>query len=167
MEVELIDNFGTIRKAEISRVSLNDLIKVSQWRFDWQMLYSSSSIGVLDAFNGVILYKIKTDKIEGLIKIEFLDNDFFEMKNIEVAPSNFGSQGTFKNVAQVLISYACLLAFELNKGPYQGYLSFISKGSLINYYQDEYNAELVYRERMIINPLEGKKLIKKHLNIEL
>ena len=65
------------------------------------------------------------------------------------------------------MAYGCLLSFELNKGPYKGYLSFISKGELIDYYIEKYNAELMYRERMYINPINGIKLIKKHLNKEL
>jgi len=66
-----------------------------------------------------------------------------------------------------LISYACLKSFELNKGNYRGFLVFTSKGSLIEYYQKKYKAELIFRERMIINPEVGKQLIKSNLNIEL
>jgi hypothetical protein len=89
------------------------------------------------------------------------------MKNIEIAPSNYGSKGKYINAAQILMSYACLLSFEFNKGPYKGYLTFISKGRLIDHYVEKYNAELVYRERSQINPINGLKLIKKHLNLDL
>jgi len=46
-------------------------------------------------------------------------------------------------------------------------LSIISKGQLIPHYEKYYYAELVYREKMIIFPENGKKLIKKYLNLEI
>lgn len=105
--------------------------------------------------------------IESLMMIQFVDADFFELKNIEVSPKNYGSKGKYINAAQLMIAYGCLLSFEFNRGPYQGYLSFLSKGELIDYYIEKYNAELVFRERMQINPVNGLALIKKHLNIDL
>lgn len=158
MQVKLIDKKKNERNAEIIEAKKSDLNKLNNWKFKWIDLYDSKNSKI---------YKLKTEDIEGLMKIEFFESDFFEMKNIEVSPSNFGSSGKFINVAQILISYGCLLSFELNKGPYNGYLSFISKGELIDYYIKEYNAELAFRERMYINPYEGLKLIKKHLKIEL
>jgi hypothetical protein len=73
----------------------------------------------------------------------------------------------FKNIAALLISFACLKSFELNHGNYKGYLVFTSKGNLIEYYQRKYQAELIFRERMIINPGIGKRLILKNLKINL
>lgn len=158
VQVKLIDQKKKERNAEIVESSKSDLKMLKNWKFDWIDLHNSKTSNI---------FQLKTEEIEGLIKIEFVDPDFFEMKNIEVSPTNFGSKGKYLNIAQLLISYGCLLSFELNKGPYEGYLSFISKGELIDYYIKEYNAELAYRERMYINPIEGLKLIKKHLKIEL
>lgn len=158
MEVKLIDKNKKVRKAEIIEVSKLDLKKLKNWKFNWFDLYNNKNSKI---------FQLKTEEIEGLIKIEFIEPDFFELKNIEVSPSNFGSRGRFMNVAQLLISYGCLLSFELNKGPYQGYLTFVSKGELIDYYIKEYGAELAFRERMFISPNEGIKLIKKHLKVEL
>ena len=158
MQVKLIEKNKKVRNAEIIEAQKSDLKKAKKWKFDWIELYEPKNSKI---------FQLKTEDVEGLMKIEFFESDFFEMKNIEVAPSNYGSNGKFINVAQILISYGCLLSFELNKGPYNGYLSFISKGELIDYYIEKYNAELAFRERMIINPHEGMKLIKKHLKIEL
>jgi len=158
MEVDLINRSGDRRKGLIQETSKEELQLLKKWKFNWLDLYESGENKVFQIF---------TNKIEGLIKIEFVIPDFFEMKNIEVSPTNYGADGMFVNVAKILISYGCLLSFELNKGPYKGYLSFVSKGRLIDYYIKEYNAELVFRERMIINPSNGLRLIKKHLNIEL
>ena len=158
MQVKLVDKKGKERNAEILQAKKSELIKTKDWKFNWIELNESKKSKI---------FQLRTEEIEGLMKIEFIEPEFFEMKNIEVSPSNFGSNGKYLNVAQLLISYGCLLSFELNKGPYEGFLSFISKGELIDYYIKEYNAELAFRERMYINPYEGLKLIKKHLKIEL
>lgn len=158
MQVLLIDKKKQSWTAEITEAKSSGLKKLSGWKFDWHKLSKCKKCTV---------YKLHTDKTEGLMMIQFIEDDFFELKNIEVAPSNYGSEGEFVNAAQILIAYGCLLSFKLNKGPYQGYLSFISKGELINYYIEKYKAELVYRERMYINPVNGIKLIKEHLNKEL
>lgn len=158
MKVILLNNNGQERNAEILEAKKSELRKTKDWKFNWVEL---------NDFKKARIFQLRTEEIEGLMKIEFLEPEFFEMKNIEVSPRNFGSNGKYLNVAQLLISYGCLLSFELNKGPYEGFLSFVSKGELIDYYIKEYNAELAFRERMYINPHEGLKLIKKHLKIEL
>ena len=158
MQVRLIDKKGNTLTAEILKAKTSELKKLSDWRFNWFELskYKNSEV-----------YKIQAQHTEGLMMIQFFEDDFFELKNIEVAPSNYGAKGQHINVAALLMAYACLLSFEFNKGPYKGYLSFISKGELIDYYIKKYNAELVFRERMQINPINGLKLIKEHLNLEL
>lgn len=158
MQVELIDKKGQKQSAEILEATSTELKKLKEWKFDWVEL---------SKYKGSTIYKIETQDIECLMMIQFIDDDFFEMKNIEVSPKNYGSNERYTNAAEIMIAYGCLLSFELNKGPYQGYLSFISKGELIDYYVERYNAELVFRERMQINPINGLKLIRKYLNIDL
>lgn len=158
MEVLLLDKVGNERSAEIVKVVRDDLKNLNEWKFDWISLFDQDDSTV---------YKLQSGEIEGLLMVEQIESEFFELKNIEVAPKNYGSQGHSTNVAQLLMSYACLLSFELNKGPYKGYVSFVSKGELIDYYIEKYNAELIFRERMIISPVNGLKLIKQHLKIEL
>ena len=158
MQVELTERTGKKRNALVRESDKGDLIELSKWKFDWVDFYESGDNRI---------FQVLTEEIEGLMKIEFVGPEFFEMKNIEVAPSNYGAQGRYTDVAKILISYGCLLAFELNKGPYQGYLSFVSKGKLIDYYIQEYNAELAFREQMFISPSNGIKLIRKYLNINL
>lgn len=154
----MVDKNRKERNAEILEAKKSELKKTKDWKFNWVELNESKKSRI---------FQLRTEEIAGLMKIEFIEPEFFEMKNIEVSPSNFGSNGKYSNVAQLLISYGCLLSFELNKGPYEGFLSFVSKGELIDYYIKEYNAELAFRERMYINPYEGLKLIKKYLKIEL
>lgn len=126
MHINLIDRNARGTSAEISEISKQKLEALTNWKFNWLELYQPNTSRI---------YQIKSDEVQGLIKIEFVDPDFFEMKNIETSPSNYGSNGKYKNTAQVLIAYACLLSFELNKGPYKGYLSFVSKGNHIDFYK--------------------------------
>lgn len=158
MLVKLIDKKGNTASGEILKAKQIDLKGLEGWKFNWSELAKSKKSNV---------YKLQTQEIEALLIIQFIDAEFFEMKNIEVSPSNYGSKGKYVNAAQILMSYACLLSFEFNRGPHRGYLTFISKGKLIDYYIEKYNAELVFRERMQINPTNGLKLIKKYLNIDL
>ena len=145
--------------AQIEQFSKVDLKFIkSDWKFNWKQLYSSKAK----------FYKVNYDnQAQGIIKLEEENDSYYVLKNIEVAPWNYGSKCKFKNIAEVLISFACLKSFELNKGNYKGFLVFTSKGTLIEYYQQKYNAELIFRERMIINPNIGKRLIKTNLEIDI
>ena len=158
MKVKLYDNqrkkntVGTISKA------VKRELPKTEWKFDWKLLYSR---------NSQIFKLVYEDEIQGLLKINKVDVGYYEMSNLEISPSNYGSKGKFNNVAGCLISYGCLLSFQLNEGNYKGHLAFTSKGELIPHYEKHYYAELVYREKMIIFPINGKKLIKKYLNLEI
>jgi len=160
VKVNLYDNkrkkeiIGTISKAfkkELPR-------KKENWQFDWQLLYSKNST----------VYKLSYEnEIQGLLKMTKVDEGYFEMSNLELSPANYGSKGELQNVAGCLLAYASLLTFSLNTGNYKGYLAFTSKGELITHYEKHYFAELVYREKMIIFPDNGKKLIRKYLKLKI
>ena len=158
MKVKLFDStrnkevVGTITKA------LKREIPTSLWQFNWKSLYSKNSL----------VYKLSYEReIQGLLKMTKVDEGYYEMSNLELSPENYGSEGKYDSVAGALIAYACLLTFELNSGNYKGYLAFTSKGELIPHYEKHYHAELVFREKMIIFPENGKKLIKKYLDLKL
>ena len=129
----------------------------SNWKFDWKSLYSKNSL----------VFKLSyEEEIQGLLKMAKVDEGYYEMSNLEISPKNYGSKGKLSNIAGSLIAYACLLTFELNNENYKGYLAFTSKGELIPHYEKHYFAELVFREKMIIFPVNGKKVIKKYLNLK-
>ncbi len=130
----------------------------SNWKFDWGSLVVKKSL---------IIKLTYEEEIQGLLKMSKLDEGYYEMSNLELSPENYGSKGKIDFVAGCLIAYGCLLAFQLNTGNYKGYLAFTSKGELIPHYEKEYFAELVFREKMIIPPRGGKKLIKKYLNLKI
>lgn len=158
MQVAIRSKTGSTFNATISSFLKTDIEQTKGWKFDWKELYDHEA----QLFK--LVYK---RKIQGIIKLEEENEAYFVLKNIEVSPSNYGSAGQYTNVAEILISFACLKSFELNTGHYKGFLVFTSKGNLINYYQQKYGAELIFRERMIINPQRGRNLIEEHLKINL
>jgi len=160
VKVNLFDNarkksiVGIISKALKKELPL----KSSKWQFDWKTLYSKGSL----------VFKLTyEDEIQGLIKMTKVDEGYYEMSNLELSHENYGSNGKLNNVAGCLIAYGCLITFQLNTGNYKGYLAFTSKGELIGHYEKNYHAELVYREKMIIFPKNGKRLIKKYLKLKI
>jgi len=148
---EFTAQLETFEKADLKLLN-------KDWKFNWRELYKAKAL-----FFKIIL----DEEIQGIIKLEEENEAYYVLKNIEVAPWNYGSNGKYRNIADILISYACLKSFELNKGNYNGFLVFTSKGTLIEYYQEKYQAELIFRERMIINPKKGKQLILSNLKIDL
>jgi len=159
VKVNIYDNIR--KKKVIGRILQafkKDLPKSdSDWNFDWKSLYSRNTL----------VFKLTyEDDIQGLLKMSKVDEGYYEMSNLELSPNNFGPNGKFDKIAGCLIAYACLLTFELNQGEYKGYLAFTSKGELIEHYEKQYFAELVFREKMIIFPENGKKLIRKYLNLK-
>lgn len=159
VQVKIVDKKQKESIAEIRIANKSDLKNTSKdWKFNWLQLHTSKS---------KFYQLIHENKIQGLIKLEEENELYYVLKNIEVAPINYGSKGQFKNIADLLISFACLKSFELNKGNYKGFLVFTSKGSLIEYYETKYGAKSIFRERMIISPGQGKKLILKNLKINL
>lgn len=143
----------------IIEASKSDIQQLSKkWKFKWHEIFTDDQL----------TFKIvKDNEIQGLLKLEWENDEYVIMKNIEVSPSNYGSKGQFSNIAELLISFACYQTFKLNSGGYIGYLAFTSKGSLIEYYQQKYGAELIFRERMIIAPQSALKLIQTHLKLNL
>jgi len=159
VDVKLLDRKGKAIEGVISIATKSDLKNIKDlWKFQWDKLNTKSTF----------LYKLVSEtNIQGLIKLELENEEYIVLKNIEVSPSNYGSKGKFKNVAESLIAFSCLQSFKLNKGNYRGFLVFKSKGELIDYYEQKYGAELIFRERMMIAPDKAKMLIAEYLNIDI
>ena len=85
------------------------------------------------------------------------------MDIIEIAPHNIGSQNKkFDYVAGNLIAFACRESFKL-ENEYKGYLTFVSKSNLIEWYIDKYGAKQAVGQKMFIEPEISIKLIDKYL----
>ncbi len=158
MKVKIYDN--SRKKNIVGYISLAEKKELpkTKWKFNWSSLCTKESL----------IFKLEyEEEIQGLLKMTKVDEGYYEMSNLELSPMNYGSNGKMSNVAGCLIAYGCLLTFQFNQGNYKGHLAFTSKGKLIQHYEKYYYAELVYREKMIIFPVNGKKLIQKYLNLEI
>jgi hypothetical protein len=137
-------------------------LKKDGWNFNWRKLHKTE---------GGKLYKItlvnSPQKIQGVVMISFFNEEMVFMNNVEVAPGNLGKNKLYDNVAGCLISFACLLSFQIGKGDYNGFLSFESKTELIDLYEDKYGATFAMGNKMFIEPQTAKRLIQQYLKIEI
>lgn len=127
------------------------------WSFNWDKIVNEKNSKTY-----VLRQVSNPDNIEGLVhlKIEF---DMLIMDIIEIAPHNIGSiNKRFDFVAGCLIAFACRESFKI-EGNYRGYLSFISKTNLIEWYKMKYKATLIIDQRMFIDDVVGLTLIEKYL----
>lgn len=132
-------------------------LKKEGWKFDWNKL-----IKEIHTKTYVLRLKDSTKSIEGIVQLK-TENEMLVMDVIEIAPHNLGSSDKrFDYVAGCLIAFGCRQSFEI-KGSYKGFLTFMSKTNLINWYQDKYGATRGLGHRMFIDDVNGLKLIKKYL----
>ncbi len=85
------------------------------------------------------------------------------MSALEIAPRNIGRKNKkYDYVAGCLIAYASKESFKLN-GVYRGFLTFMSKTSLMEWYSYKYGTKAGLGQRMYIDPENGLKLINEYL----
>ena len=145
-------------EAEIVFTEKNDIpLKKDGWNFNWRQLTKNdnSQSYVLKLTN----YK---KSVEGALLLK-IEAEMLIMDVLEVAPHNIGDEKRYDYVAGCLIAFACRESFKI-EGNYKGFLTFISKTDLINWYSEKYGAELALGQRMFIDWENGKKLIEKYLN---
>ena len=147
---------GDNQPTNVLEVSSNDLKLVTKnrgWNFNWK--------GELKK-EGTKVYKLtivnNTDIIQGLISIEDKGDHIF-VNLIENAPFNIGKQKLYEGVPGNLFAFACKLSWDNGN---QGFVSFISKTKLMEHYNKILGAENVFDQRMVIEPREALKLIKKY-----
>ena len=146
-----------LHKAKIQPASQKDMpAKKLRWKFNWKALYEEEAF----FFKLVFL-----DETQALLKVRIQNEELVCMENVEVAPHNYGKGGQFGRIAESMIAYACRFSFIYGKGEYTGYLIFESKTALIPYYENHYQAEVIFGNRMFIAPENGKKLVKEFLQI--
>ena len=133
-------------------------LKKDCWNFNWNSL-----LKVKETKTYVLRLKDKPSSIEGIMQLR-LENSMLIMDLIEIAPHNIGSSNKrFDFVAGCLIAFACRESFKIS-GEYKGYLTFVSKTNLIDWYKKKYGAIQALGQRMFIDEKAGLKLISKFLN---
>ncbi len=145
-------------EAEIVFTEKNDVpLKKDGWNFNWRQLTKN------DNSQSYVLKLIHYEKsVEGALLLK-IEEEMLIMDVLEVAPHNIGNEKRYDYVAGCLIAYACRESFKI-EGNYKGFLTFVSKTNLINWYSEKYGAELALGQRMFIDWENGEKLIEKYLN---
>lgn len=132
--------------------------KKNGWKFDWNKLIKEKNTKTY-----ILKLKGDSESIEGILQLR-IENDMLIMDVIEIAPHNFGSTNKkFDYVAGCLIAFACRESFKL-EGNYKGFLTFVSKTNLIDWYKKKYGATQALGQRMYIDDVNGLKLIEKYLD---
>ncbi len=147
---------GEVFETEFSRVSKKEIRK-TDWLFDWQK-------ELKDKHNEV--YKMTTVEnkhiIQGLISLR-ADDRFVSVGIVENAKFNRGKDKIYLGVGGNLFAFACKLSKELG---FNGYVGFIAKTALIDYYAKTLGAELALGQRMYIGEEAAEKLINQYYKIK-
>jgi hypothetical protein len=127
------------------------------WNFNWRDLSKEKNARM------VVLRTIEPNpSIEGALQLK-IENEMLIMSVLEIAPHNVGQKNKkYDYVAGCLIAFACRESFKLESA-YKGFLTFMSKTSLIKWYSEKYGASLGLGQRMYIDSEEGMKLINEYL----
>ncbi len=143
---------GEVFETEFSRVTIKE-IKKKDWLFDW-------SAELKDNENQV--YKMTTVEnkniIQGLVSLT-IGNGFVFVNLVENNKFNKGKEKLYEGVGGNLFAFACKNSRDLGYG---GCISFISKTSLMNYYNKSLGAIKTIGQRMVILEPEAEILINRY-----
>ena len=132
-------------------------LKKDGWNFNWKQLVQEQ-----DAQTFILKTIELPQSVEGALHLK-VESGMLIMDVVEIAPHNIGkNKKRYDYIAGCLIAFACRESFKL-RGSYKGFLTFVSKTSLIKWYSEKYGATLALGQRMFINPEAGEKLINKYL----
>lgn len=158
MEIHLQNNLKESVLAEIVKIIDTRQLpfKKDGWNFNWRLAAKEANSQLF------ALILSETKEIEGLIKLK-TEYDMMIMDIVEIAPHNIGKNKRYYDVAGSLIAFGCWESFNLDNN-YKGFLSFVSKTNLVNFYSSKYGAIQALGQKICIPPEIGSKLINKYLN---
>ncbi len=143
---------GEVFETEFNQVSKKEIRK-KDWLFDWNKELK---------YKGNDVYKMTTVEnkniIQGLVSISS-DNNFIFVNLVESAKFNRGKEKLYEGVGGNMFAFACKTSKDLGFG---GFVSFISKTSLIEYYSRILGAQRALGQRMVILDNEADILINKY-----
>ncbi len=149
---------GKLVKSEIVPIQRNDIpLKKDGWNFNWKQLFNegNGNIYILRTLNS-------PSQVEGALLLKY-ELGMLIMDALELAPYNIGQKDKrYDYVAGCLIAFACRESFKIS-GNYKGFLTFVSKTNLIEWYSKKYGAELALGQRMFIDWENGERLIEEYL----
>jgi hypothetical protein len=147
---------GDVFETEFHKVYKRE-IKKKDWYFDWHLELAKKECTV---YKMTIKENLKV--IQGLISIEIKDNFVF-VSLVENAKFNRGKDKIFVGVGGNLFAFACKNSIKLGFG---GFVGFISKTTLVSYYQKKLGAEVALGQRMFISDTEAVKLVNHYFKIK-
>lgn len=137
--------------------SKNMPLKKNGWHFAWRTIIKRKQT---DTY--VLRLKSNPSSIQGVLHLKEQEGMLI-MDLVEIAPHNIGRKNKRYNyVAGCLIAYACRESFKVQSN-YKGFLTFESKTRLIDWYKDNYYAQIAMGQKMFIEPSDGEKLINTYL----
>ncbi|WP_338946952.1 hypothetical protein KST17_03195 [Fusobacterium canifelinum] len=128
------------------------------WLFDWSKTEKKG-------YKILALYVEGDNRIQGAISIrENPQNMSIEIDIVESAPFNSSYNKKVKDkeyneVGICLFTEVCKRSFDLG---YDGYVEFMAKTKLIEYYKKVFGASLIGSQQMIIETRASKKLVDKY-----
>ena len=143
---------GEVFQTEFEKVKLKE-IKKNDWLFDWHLELKNKSNEV---------YKMTTAEnknvIQGLVSIEKKE-DYIFVSLVESANFNRGKDKLYEGVGGNLFAFACKISKDVG---FEGFISFISKTSLMEHYSKTLGATRAIGQRMVIIDVDADKLINKY-----
>jgi hypothetical protein len=143
---------GDVLQTEFHPVSKKE-VKKKDCFFDW---HSELVNKETDVYKMII--KDNETIIQGLISVQ-VDNGFVSVNLVENAKFNRGKKKMDAGVGGNMFAFACLKSKELGLG---GYVGFVAKTSLIEYYNKALGAQLALGQRMYIGEESAEKLINQY-----
>ncbi len=146
-------------KSEIVTMNKDTIpLKKDGWNFNWRQLLNEKN-----SWTYILRTLNSPDQVEGALQLK-IEHEMLIMDSLELAPYNIGQQNKrYDYVAGCLIAFACRESFKV-EGDYKGFLTFVSKTNLIEWYSKKYGAELALGQRMFIDWENGERLIEEYLN---
>ncbi len=122
------------------------------WKFNWSITEKSG----YDIYE---LFLKDDDAVQGRISVK-IDGGVADVDIVETAPHNYGHRGIFTGVGAHLFAIACQVSLDAG---YDGFVTFTSKSSLVEYYKEKLNAGVFRDRRMYIDEEAAQILLDKYM----
>lgn len=146
------DSFQTVVSI-IKQEDVNLINQDNKWQFDWKSEFITPEREVYK-----LAIQNNSQIIQGLVSLQ-IKTDHIYMHLLENAPFNKGKNKVYSGVAGNLVAFACKRSFQLG---YDGYVSFLSKSSLVEHYEKTLKAVHIGGRVMIINTEAALRLINRY-----
>lgn len=132
-------------------IAPEDFKNLKGWNFDW--IKENQRFHVFK-----LITLAEPDIIQGLISWES-QKGFIYISLVESAPLNLGKNKNYVGVGGNLFAFACKTSFEQGL---DGYVSFIAKTELVEYYKRMLSAEILFSRNMVIRTEAALKLVNTY-----